>query len=187
MKTSSVRLRPLLAIVGLGGTGFLGGCSSIPILPEDGVGGSFNLATTRYVKESDGVLEERVASRILGELPANLEGLLVEDRRRVSQLQERVLSQETEIERLGSELDVANTTLVQLSELLASESEAFRASTEELRGTATRLEDAIQVLPTETIRQLSDALDAYLQTRPPTAEAARPTGNDEPKPSAESP
>jgi chromosome segregation ATPase len=146
------------------------------LLPEKGSGAGWNLATVSYVNQSSGDLEKRIVDRVLAELPGNMESLLAEDRKRVTGLQDRALAQENQIERMQSDLEETRTLVADLTESLQAQTEAFRNAAREVRATTTRLDSAIQELPSETLRQLRAALDGYLAEReagapPPDTEA----------------
>lgn len=177
-REGSGRWRDRLAVRGLALAGaVLGastGCSSMGLLPEEGGGAGWNLATVSYVNQSSSELEQRIVDRVLTELPGNLETLLIADRKRVSQLQERALGQETRIEKLEEDLEEAQRLTADLSASLQGQAEAFRSAAEQVRATTDRLDVAIQALPSETLRELRAALDAYLAAR--EAEQADPGG-----------
>jgi septal ring factor EnvC (AmiA/AmiB activator) len=126
------------------------GCSSVPMLP-----GGANLATTGYVDETS-------AENVKSELPGALDSALVDDRKQIAQLQQRVLSQETEIEASKRQLEALSNTIDQLRADVNSQSETFRELTRRLQATADGLDRALVALPKDTLRLFSDALLKHL-------------------------
>jgi septal ring factor EnvC (AmiA/AmiB activator) len=141
------------------------GCSSVPMLP-----GGANLATTGYVDETS-------AENVKSELPGALDSALVDDRKQIAQLQQRVLSQETEIEASKRQLEALSNTIDQLRADVNSQSETFRELTRRLQATADGLDRALVALPKDTLRLFSDALLEHLATLESAAESpARGSG-----------
>ena len=137
------------------------GCSSVPILPGDA-----NLATVGYV---DTASEENVKS----ELPGALDTALVNDRKQIAQLQQRVLAQETEIEQSKRELAELSRALDRMSADMQAQAETFRGLADRLHQTADGLDQALVALPQDTLQLFSDALLAHLASRAATPTAPR--------------
>jgi septal ring factor EnvC (AmiA/AmiB activator) len=140
------------------------GCSSMPLLP----GGS-NLATVGYVNDAN-------QKTLESDLPARMDAMLVDDRKQIAQLQQRVISQATEIEAANRQLTSLSQQIEQLGKEMQSQAETFQSLAENLRATTTRLDATLSGLPTDTLRLFSDALQSYLAARdaqPPPVEAAK--------------
>ena len=133
-------------------------CSAVPIMPDEA-----SLATVSYVHSIADEAESDAAAEIRSELPGEIDEALVEDRRRIAQLQERVLKQEEDIEELTENLREADRRMAEAREQLQSETEAFRTAADEIEATVANLNSAIRALPQQTIEQLRDALDAFLE------------------------
>ncbi len=138
------------------------GCSSLPLLPDGA-----NLATVDYVNDAD---EQNLEQ----ELPSAIDSALVDDRKQIAQLQQRVLAQESQLEESRQQVDELSKTLDQLSEDMRVQAETFRTLAGRLEETASGLDQALSALPTDTLRLFSDALQEYLAavSPPPEADAA---------------
>jgi len=131
-------------------------CTSMPFVPKDG----FSLATADYVAAEDAELRAEVISRIESGLPDQIEAALIEDRKRISLMQDWMLQQETQIDQLT--VGVSN-----MQQDVASTSRELRHEAENLRATSEEVEAAIASLPTEALRIIAEALNRYLQEVPP--------------------
>ena len=124
-------------------------CSSAPIF-----GGS-SLATVDWVKEADQIA-------LAEEVPARVDLALVDDRKRIAQLQERVLTQETELEQANEQLGVLSQTLDEMSAEMQKQAETFHALAVSLQQTTAALDATLTALPTDTLRLFNTALQQYL-------------------------
>ncbi len=149
------------------------GCTTMPFMPERGAGASFNLATVAYVNAADRDSLDR-------ELPRRMDALLVEDRKRIAQLQERVIAQDTTIETLSQGVTTLSGTVTVIGEEMSSQAKTFGELAQELRDTSSRLDAAIAALPTETLRQFSRALQVYLEERDQAESQARVSSDEDP-------
>lgn len=168
-----MKIYPRSASIGLSAWVLSGlGCSSLPVLPNDA-----NLATVGYVEE---VNERNLAST----LPDRIDSALVEDRKQISQLQQRVLVQESQLEHASEQLAALSKALDQYAQQMRAQAETFQALADGFDATTLRLDESLAALPSDTLRLLRDALHDYLAAReaaeqPKAAEAPGPPSAEE--------
>lgn len=137
------------------------GCSSMPLLPKDS-----NLATVGYVEE--------VNKRNLEDtLPSSIDSALVDDRKQISQLQQRVLAQESQLEQASAQLAALSKALDQYAQQMNSQADTFRNLADGFEETTSRLDQTLTALPTDTLKLLSQALQDYLATREAAKEESK--------------
>jgi len=147
-------------------------CSSMPGMPSQGSGSSFSLATVEYVNQRNAAMRSEVLQQLRNELPSAVEAAMVDDRRRIGQVQEMVLEHEQELEAMIKSLAEARASLASAVEQLQAASKTFNESIEEFRKSRDSLQAEMAALPTEMLALLRAALDRHLEATRPPAEPA---------------
>lgn len=147
-------------------------CSSVPGMPSQGSGAGFSLATVEYVNQRSAAMRSEVLQELRKEVPKAVEAAMVDDRRRISQVQEMVLEHEQELEAMNKNLAEARASLASAVEQLQAESKSFNESIEEFRKSRESLQAEMAALPTEMLVLLRAALDRHLEATRPPAEPA---------------
>ncbi len=118
------------------------------------------------------------------ELPARMDAMLVEDRKQISQLQQRVLAQDTKLEDAARQLEALSETVTQFGEQMEDQARTFQTLAEGLQASTSRLDASVAALPADTLRLFSNALQEFLTVRE-VAEEAEVLWGDEEEESAE--
>lgn len=176
--TRLVRRRSVgAAATALGGVAAVGSlaCSSLPFVPREGAGANLNLATVGYVQESQEEVREELREDLLASLPEAIDARLVEDRRRITRLQEGALARQEKMDAVEQRLAEARAGLEAVAEEMRREAEAFRSAAAEMQALRQRLDDALRELPTRALEQLQLAIESHLsESVPPPDDASEP-------------
>ena len=136
----------------LGFSFLLSSCSTIRQLPREGSAAKFNLATVEYVNEKTAE----------SDIKAELDSLLMEDRKKLEEMENLMTELSKSLESLSASLDGTNENLMNVSSSLRVLVAGLKTDVNTMQKRVEKFSVNIEELPTEAIRELNKALEEYL-------------------------
>ncbi len=136
----------------LGFSFLLSSCSTLPLLPREGSAAKFNLATVDYVNEKTAE----------SDMKAELDSLLMEDRKKLADIENLMTELSKSLESLSASLDGTNENLMNVSSSLLGRVAGLKTDVNTMQKRVEKFSGNIEELPTEAIRELNKALEEYL-------------------------
>lgn len=168
--SSAQRLRVAAAVVACSAAL---GCSTL-VTPDGGLGASLTLATVEHVADREDELRREVEATLERRVGEAVDAARAEDQARIETLREELEKRNRELSDVAAALARSEAKVADLADILRAGLEGLALDAERIRATTARLDDEIQRLPYESLRQLSRAIEVHLVSQPLPEQRPRP-------------
>ena len=140
-------------------------CSTLSFIPREGTAAKFNLATVEYVESSVASQKEEIVQQIKDDMEEMLNSLLEEDRAALINLENLLAEQEKRVTDLATTVANSNESLEMLSAKLVKDLSEIKSNTRDMQMVIDQVEENLKTLPIKALRELNTALDEYMAKR----------------------
>ena len=140
-------------------------CTTLSFIPKEGTVAKFNLATVDYVQLTAASQKEELVQQIKEDMEEILNSLLVEDRNALKNLENLLTEQEKRVTDLATTVANSNESLEMLSGKLVKDLSEVKNNIRNMQMYLDQIEENLKTLPVETLRELNTALDEYIAKR----------------------
>ena len=137
-------------------------CTTLSFIPKEGTVAKFNLATVDYVQLTAASQKEELVQQIKEDMEEILNSLLVEDRNALKNLENLLTEQEKRVTDLATTVANSNESLEMLSGKLVKDLSEVKNNIRNMQMYLDQIEENLKTLPVETLRELNTAIDEYM-------------------------
>jgi len=137
-------------------------CSTLSFIPREGGAAKFNIATVDYVNSSAAGQKEELMKNIKEDLDEILNSLLEEDRTALKNLETLLAEQEKRLTDIETSVETSNTSLGLLSSKLVKDLSEVKSTTRNMQMYVDQVEENLKTIPIEALKELSTALEEYM-------------------------
>lgn len=137
-------------------------CTTLSFIPKDGTTAKFNLATVDYVQLTAATQKEELVQQIKEDMEEVLNSLLEEDRAALKNLENLLAEQEKRVTDLAATVANSNESLGMLSTKLVKDLSEIKSNVRNMQMYLDQVEENLKTLPVETLREFNTAINEYI-------------------------